>query len=60
MKNGGVYEGEWKNQMRDGNGKYTWPDLSYYQGEWFEDKANGNGKLGSLDFYDSACGRRYL
>ena len=47
MKNGGVYDGEWKNAMRDGSGKYVWPDRSYYEGEWVEDKANGFGKLGN-------------
>jgi hypothetical protein len=34
MKNGGRYEGEWKEGMRDGKGKHTWPDGSYYDGEW--------------------------
>ena len=46
MKNGGIYEGEWKNGMRDGKGKYVWPDRSYYEGDWVEDKACGKGKLG--------------
>lgn len=46
MKNDGVYEGEWKNAMRDGQGKYVWPDRSFYEGDWVEDKANGFGKLG--------------
>jgi len=32
MRNGGVYEKEWKNGMRDGQGKYVWPDRSYYEG----------------------------
>jgi len=26
------YEGEWRNGMRDGYGKYVWPDRSYYDG----------------------------
>jgi len=34
MKNGGRYEGEWKEGMRDGKGKHTWPDGSYYDGKW--------------------------
>lgn len=32
MKNGGNYVGEWLNEMRDGQGKHTWPDGSYYEG----------------------------
>ncbi len=32
MKNGGIYEGEWKEGRRDGQGKHTWPDGSYYEG----------------------------
>lgn len=56
MRNGGVYEGEWKNGKRDGHGKYVWPDKSFYEGEWVEDKANGKGKLGLLwNLYPSSC-----
>ncbi len=32
MKSSATYEGEWKNGMRDGDGKYVWPDKSYYIG----------------------------
>lgn len=32
MKNGGTYKGEWKDGMRDGMGKHTWPDGSFYDG----------------------------
>ena len=61
MINGGTYEGEWKNGMRDGAGKYVklflflsiviqvWPDKSYYDGEWVKDKAWGKGKLVHID-----------
>ncbi len=49
MKNGGVYDGEWLEGMRDGKGKHTWPDKSYYEGEWKQDKADGNGKLVHVD-----------
>ena len=39
MKNGGTYEGEWKNGLRHGFGKHVWQDTSYYEGNWFDDKA---------------------
>lgn len=39
----GVYEGEWKNGLRDGQGKYTWTNGDTYTGAWFEDKRNGQG-----------------
>lgn len=41
LESGAVYEGEWKNGMRDGNGKQKWPDGSIYEGEWVEDKSSG-------------------
>lgn len=45
LPTGAVYEGEWKNEMRDGYGKQEWPDGSRYEGYWLNDKANGIGKL---------------
>jgi hypothetical protein len=41
---GEVYEGEWKDDKRDGNGKYTWPDGDVYVGEYKDGKRNGKGK----------------
>lgn len=41
--NGDIYEGEFENGNRQGQGKYTWTDQSYYQGEWLTDKMNGKG-----------------
>jgi hypothetical protein len=32
-ENGDVYEGDWKNDKREGNGKLTMKE-SYYDGEW--------------------------
>lgn len=54
MLNGGYYEGEWFNCMRDGFGLHVklknslecWADGGYYEGEWKTDKAEGKGKLG--------------
>jgi hypothetical protein len=33
--------------MRDGIGKYVWPDKSFYVGNFECDKANGKGRLGN-------------
>ena len=32
--NGGVYDGESKANMREGRGKYRYPDGGVYEGEW--------------------------
>ncbi len=29
-----IYEGEWKDDLREGKGKITWRDKNYYDGEW--------------------------
>ena len=39
-KNGAVYEGEWRNNLRHGNGQYTCPDYEYY-GQWKFDMRHG-------------------
>jgi hypothetical protein len=39
-----VYEGEWLNELRDGQGKQHWNDGSLYEGDWRLGKANGKGK----------------
>jgi len=36
-----VYEGEWLDGLRDGEGKQEWPDGSRYEGQWHLGKANG-------------------
>ena len=53
MDNGGFYEGEWKNGLRDGQGKQTWPDKSYYEGEWFEDKVIVLSKIFRLKVWEN-------
>lgn len=41
-----VYEGEWKNDKKDGKGNMTCDKDSYiYEGEWKNDKKEGNGKV---------------
>jgi hypothetical protein len=39
-----VYDGEWKDGLKNGRGKNTFPDGSVYDGEWKDDKQNGRGK----------------
>ena len=40
-----VYEGEWKNNERNGRGKQQWKDGSIYEGYWKENLAQGYGRL---------------
>ena len=50
-ENGGVYEGEFENDMRDGWGSHCFPDESIYVGEWAHDKIAGDSL--SRHFLDS-------
>ena len=54
LESGAVYEGEWLNGVRDGQGKQEWLDGSRYEGQWRNGKANGMGKLyhADGDIYD--------
>jgi hypothetical protein len=47
--NGDIYEGEFENGNRQGQGTYTWTDQSYYKGEWLADKMNGKGVYANSD-----------
>ena len=40
--NGDVYEGNWQNDKREGQGSYTWKNGSKYTGSWKYDKPNEN------------------
>jgi|SRR5690554_273797 len=40
---GGVYKGDWKNNMRFGQGSYEWKDGHKYVGEYVDDQRNGKG-----------------
>lgn len=41
--NGGFYEGEWRDNLPQGEGKITWADGTEYVGEWKDGKAEGRG-----------------
>ncbi len=49
LDNGIVYDGEWMNAMREGQGTQFWADGSKYIGEWKDNKANGKGILYHAD-----------
>ena len=42
-KNGDVYDGEWKNDCRDGKGNFKWANGNIYKGDWIDNKKNGKG-----------------
>ena len=53
-ENGSVYEGSWKNNLKDGMGKYTFSRGDVYEGEFRDGKMNGKGKymyMGKRLFY---------
>ena len=37
-KDGRKYEGEYKNDKKDGHGIYIWADGRKYDGQWFDGK----------------------
>lgn len=43
--NGNVYEGEWKNNLKNGQGKQSYKDGSSYEGEWKDNKIEGYGTI---------------
>ena len=42
------YEGELKDNKRQGKGMHFWPNGDKYEGEWNEGKKEGKGKFTSL------------
>lgn len=54
--NGANYEGEYKENMKEGQGKFTYPDGSVYEGSWKADKRDGEGeyRYASGDVYRGA------
>ena len=59
---GGIYEGNWKNDRMDGYGKLFYENGQLaYEGYWFQDEFHGRGKVyndlprnfeGSFDYTD--------
>lgn len=47
-KDGRKYEGEYKEDKKDGFGTYTWADGKKYSGEWRNSKRHGKGMSASL------------
>ena len=45
---GSYYEGEWKNNVRDGNGKYICDEYEY-AGQWVQDMRHGRCKYTRKD-----------
>ena len=49
---GDVYEGFWKNGLKDGFGTYKWKNGSRYSGNWIVDKMSGLGHFYKGDTYE--------
>lgn len=47
-----VFEGFWKNGLKDGFGTYQWKDGSKYSGNWIADKMSGLGHYFKGDTYE--------
>lgn len=43
--NGEKYEGDWKEDRKEGVGKWYYTNGCYYDGEWKNDSMNGRGRL---------------
>ena len=39
------YEGQWKDGLKHGKGRFIYPDGDVYDGEWQDGKAHGHGTL---------------
>jgi hypothetical protein len=42
-QDGGKYIGDFKDNLRDGKGKFIYRDESHYDGDWSADLKNGSG-----------------
>ena len=48
--NGNVYDGQWKEDRREGTGTQRDMDGSVYAGQWLSNKKHGKGKSTRADF----------
>ena len=49
FKNGAIYKGQWRGNVRHGFGVQTWPDGAKYEGYWKNNKAEGKGTFWHVD-----------
>ena len=42
---GRIYDGEYKNDKKEGHGVFTWPDGRQYDGNWKNGRQDGEGKF---------------
>lgn len=58
------YEGEFKNNLFHGKGKYEWSDGRSYEGDWVEGKMEGDGEFSwkgnILVDYNNVDGKKYV
>ena len=40
-----VYEGEWVNGKREGDGRQVFADGDWYEGKWYADLPDGKGRF---------------
>ena len=45
LENGSVYEGQWQNGLRHGQGRQIWQNGALYEGFWLNDSASLYGRL---------------
>jgi hypothetical protein len=62
--NGDHYVGEFKDNKKNGNGKFTWANVECYVGAWKDNKFHGQGtytKLAFLQFTKyTSCAIRFI
>ena len=49
--NGSVFEGQWRDGVREGYGRLIHVTGDMYEGDWRGDKANGYGVFSNLQGY---------
>eukprot|EP00746_Dinoflagellata_sp_MGD_P166510 gnl/MRDRNA2_/MRDRNA2_96444_c0_seq1.p1 gnl/MRDRNA2_/MRDRNA2_96444_c0~~gnl/MRDRNA2_/MRDRNA2_96444_c0_seq1.p1 ORF type:complete len:322 (+),score=41.56 gnl/MRDRNA2_/MRDRNA2_96444_c0_seq1:51-1016(+) len=54
-----AFEGQFKNGLKNGHGKYSWPDGSWYEGQWYREHFEGVGTLFDVRKYDDDAGYPY-